>query len=378
MLKSTAKIKGSPDYILIGICAILLILSILILASASAPISQEKFGKSYYFLNHQLLFGFLPGLILAFLAFRINLAILKKWAPILFLINLILLVMVFLPEIGGTAGGATRWLILGSISFQPSEFLKLTLILYLAAWLTTRTPLKSKFDSLTEKKFDKTLLAFLILVGIIGLLLTLQPNVGTFGIIFAIALLIYFLASTPLWHTILIISIGVVSFFSLIRLAPYRMERILVFFNPETDPMGIGYQIKQAQILIGSGRIFGQGLGTSVQNILSIPHAISDSIFVIFTQETGFVGSLILISLFLLFFWRGFRIGKMAADKFSQLISLGITFWICLQAFVNISSMVGILPLAGIPLPFISYGGSHLIAELTGIGLLLNVSKNTS
>jgi len=368
--------NGHPDYILLGISIILLILGVLILASVSASLSLEKFGSTFYFLNHQLLFGLIPGLILAFISFRIPLNFLKKWSLVLLLINLVLLTMVFLPKIGAGVGGATRWINLGVISFQPAEFLKLTFILYLAAWLSSRTPTPLLHKS--GGGFGQTLIAFLLVIGLISLLLIFQPNVSTLGIIVLVASLMYFLANTPLWHSILIILTGVISLFSLIKIAPYRAARLLVFLNPETDPMGIGYQIKQALIAIGSGGIFGLGLGMSRQKFGFLPQSISDAIFPIFSEETGFLGSLILISLFLIFLWRAFKISKETPDKFSQLLSLGISSWISIQAFVNIGSMIGILPLSGIPLPFISYGGTHLVAELIGIGILLNISKNNA
>jgi len=167
------------------------------------------------------------------------------------------------------------------------------------------------------------------------------------------------------------------AFLVLIKIAPYRFNRILVFLNPELDPMGIGYQIKHALIAIGSGGIFGSGLGLSLQKFGFLPHSISDSIFAIFAEETGFLGSLVLVLLYLVFFWRGLKIGKQTGDNFSKFCAFGTTFWITLQAFVNIGSMIGILPLTGIPLPFISYGGSALISELIGVGILFNISRQT-
>ena len=367
MLKSTAR-HDSPDVILIATVLALLLLGILILASVSASFSQEKFGSSFYFLNHQIIFGLIPGIILAFFAFRIRLETLKKWVPVLLLINLALLAMVFLPKIGAEAGGATRWISLGPISFQPSEFLKITFILYLAAWLASRTE--------RVKGFGQTFVAFLLVISIISLFLILQPDISTLAIIVISAALMYFLATTPIWHSILIVLIGMGGLLALIKIAPYRLNRLLVFLNPEVDPMGIGYQIKQAIIAVGSGGIFGQGLGMSSLRFGFLPHSMSDAIFAIFAEEAGFVGAAILVLLFLIFLWRGFKIAKISQDKFSQLSALGITSWLCLQGFINIASMIEILPLSGTPLPFISYGGSALISELIGVGILLNISKN--
>jgi len=369
MLRDLVKNRGGqPDIFLAGVVLALIVLGILILASVSASLSQERFGTTYYFLNHQILFGLIPGFLLGFLAFKVKLSFFKKWAPVLLLVNLIFLAMVFLPLVGSASGGADRWVSLGPLSFQPSEFLKLSFILYLAAWLASRT---SK-----EKRFNQTFIAFLSVVGIISLFLILQPDISTLGVVAVSAALMYFLANTPLWHSISIILIGGGGLLALIKLAPYRLNRLLVFLNPELDPMGKGYQIKQALITVGSGGLFGLGLGMSQQRFSTfLPQSMSDSIFAIFAEETGFVGAVILILFFLLLLWRGFRIAKMKEDKFSQLAALGLTVWLCLQGFTNVGAMIGILPLTGIPLPFISYGGSALVAELIGVGILLNISK---
>jgi len=364
-----AKPLKKPDYYLLGVCIVLLLLGILILSSVSADISQEKFGQSFYFLEHQLIFGLIPGVFLGVLSYKTKLSLLKKWAPCFLLVNLILLALVLTPVFFGNQNrGANRWITLGPISFQPGEFLKITLILYWAGWLSSR------LERIKNKNFS--LLIFFLLMSFIGVLFILQPDVSTFGVLFIISTLIYFAADTPFWHTGLIMLIGIVGFLSLINLAPYRKERLMVFLNPGIDPMGISYQLKQSLITIGSGGITGVGLGLSKQKEFGfLPESISDSIFAIFAEETGFVGSFMLIIFFLIFFWRAFKIALFARDKFFRLVSLGIGSWILLQAFINISSMIGIIPLTGIPLPFISYGGSALISELIGVGLLLNISK---
>ncbi|MBU4298934.1 putative lipid II flippase FtsW [Patescibacteria group bacterium] len=392
------KDKERPDYILFSVIVILIILGILILFSVSAFISQAKFGKTYYFLNHQLLFGLVPGLILAFLAFKIRLDFFKKWAFILLLINLVLMLLVFFPKIGVESGGAARWLGLGKLTLQPSEFLKITFIIYLAAWLSSRGAkprsriwtcsanenlskfhygVKEKLKN-SRKIFNQTFIAFLGLILIIALLLLLQPNFSTLGIIILTGILMYFLSNTPLWQISLIILLGGASLIPLLKIVPYRAERLLIFLNPELDPMGKGYQLKQALIAVGSGGIFGLGLGMSQQKFGFLPQTFSDSVFAIFSEETGFIGGLVLILLFMVFFWRGFKIGLNSKNKFSQILAFGITFYIVIQAFVNIGSMLGIVPVTGIPLPFIGYGGSHLIAELIGVGILLNVSKQNT
>ena len=369
------KKKQKFDYILAVVVAVLVILGILVLASVSAAFSQEKFGRTTYYLFHQMICGLALGIILGFVAFKIKLSTLKKWAWLFILINLIFMALVFIPRLGIVAGGAPRWMNLGFVSFQPSEFLKLTFIFYLSAWLTSRT-IKKSFKK-TKKELKFTLIPFLVIIGIIAILLTKQSDVSTLGMIILIAALMYFSANTPLWHSVLIILISSAGFLVLVKIAPYRIMRLRVLLGSIKDPMGTGYQIEQSLIAIGSGGILGLGLGTSIQRLGFIPQTMSDSIFAVFAEETGFVGSLVLIFLFLVLLWRGFRISKRSPDKFSQLFTIGISSWICIQAFINIGAMIGILPLTGIPLPFISYGGSHMVAELIGIGILLNISKSS-
>jgi cell division protein FtsW len=363
------------DIILLAISTILGVVGILIVAGVSAPFSQERFGYPYYFLKRQVLFGFLPGIILGILAFKISLKTLKKIAPVLFFASLVLLGMVFLPYFGLSLGGAKRWVILGPISFQPAEFLKLTFILYLAIWLTKQDSFIKKGGRRSQKEMKISLIAFLIILSVVSLFLIFQPDFSTLGLIVIVAILMYFSAKTPFWYTIIIVLIVGGGLLGLLKLAPYRVQRLLVFLNPDIDPMGIGYQARQAQITVGSGGIFGVGFGMSLQKYGFLPHPISDSIFAIFAEETGFIGSLVLILWFLIFFWRGVEIGKRAQAQFQKLIAFGISYWIALQAFLHIGAMIGLLPLTGIPLPFISYGASHLIAELAGVGLLLNISK---
>ncbi len=359
--------KHKFDYFLAIVTCILLIIGILVLTSVSASFSQEKFGRTTYYLFHQIIYGLIFGIVFGFIAFRINLSFLRKCAWIFILINLACMALVFIPKMGVVAGGAPRWMNLGFTTFQPSEFLKLTFVLYLSALLTSFLKNKKAF----------TLIPFLVILGVLALLLTLQSDVSTLTVIISVGILMYFSSGFPLWHTILAILICAGGIFGLIKIAPYRMKRILVFLNPGIDPMGIGYQIKQILIAVGSGGIFGLGLSMSVQKFGWIPQTMSDSIFAIFAEETGFIGSMILISLFLLLLWRGLKIAKTSHNKFSQLLAVGISCWICIQAFINLGAMIGILPLTGIPLPFISYGGSHLIAEMIGIGILLNISKSS-
>ncbi len=357
------------DYVLMGATACLLVLGILIVMSVSSTIAQQKFGSPTFYLFRHIIFGLIPGIILGFLAYKIPLVRFKKWVAPMLLLNLFLMVLVFVPIIGIKLGTARSWLNLGFTTFQPSEPLKLTFILYLASWLASRA-------EKTKKEFLTTLIAFLTIIGIITLLLVLQPDVGTLGIIVITGSLIYFLAGTPLKHTAIIILGGVAGLAVLAKTASYRLERFLVLIK-DTDPMGASWQIKQALIAVGSGGIFGTSLGMSVQRFGYLPEPMADSIFACFAEETVLVGGLMLIFFFLVISWLGFMIAKKAKTNFEKLTALGITCWLSIQAFINIGSMLKILPLTGVPLPFLSYGGSALITELTGIGILLNISKNT-
>jgi len=360
----------SIDYVLLIVVVILILIGMVMIATVSIPLSLEKFGNSFYYLRHQILFGILPALALAILFFKIPLNYLKKYALFLLLANLIALFLIFLPKIGITIKGSSRWLNLGGVIFQPSEFLKITFLLYLSVWLSQKA----------NKSKPQILIAFLIILGILTFLLIKQPDMGTLVVIGIVAILMYFVSPMPFWHTLLIILIGVTIGLLLIYIAPYRLERLITLLRPETiDPLGKGYQIRQSLIAIGSGKIWGiEGifsLGMSRQKFGFLPHSISDSIFAIIGEEFGFIGCLALVSLFILFFWRGIRIAKNCSDKFLSFVAFGFSTLIIVQAFVNIGSMIGILPLTGVPLPFISYGGSHLVTELIGIGIFLNVSK---
>jgi cell division protein FtsW len=349
------------------------------LSTLSAPASLKVFGTTNFYLFHQLK-SIIPALILAIFAFLIPLSTLKKIAPWLLLVNLFALLLVFVPFFGSGFWGANRWIIVAGFVIQPSEFLKITAILYLSAWISSKIPEvdKKNWFSLAKNQWHSfifILLPFIVFLSVISIILIKQPDITTLGIIGLTLLAIYFAFRTPLWHVILIIASAIGGLAILIKLEPYRLSRLLVFMHPETDPQGIGWQIKQSLIAIGSGGFFGKGLGMSSQKFGFLPQAMTDSVFAIIGEEIGIIGCTVLILLFVLFLWLGFKIAKNSTDKFAQLTAVGITFFITLQAFINIASSIGIFPLGGIPLPFFSYGGSHLMTELIGVGILLNISK---
>ncbi|HPO68442.1 MAG TPA: FtsW/RodA/SpoVE family cell cycle protein [Candidatus Pacearchaeota archaeon] len=368
------------DYVLLLTIGMLLLTGILILADVSAVLSQEKFGKPTYYLLHQLFYGIIPGLIIGFIAYKINLFFIKKYSWIFVFFTLVIMSFVFLPKMGVTSGGATRWLNFGFFTFQPSEILKLTFIIYLSTWLSKRIEITKKTKSSKKYKKPKTwvkvFIPFLAIMGVIIILLTLQRNLSTLMVILITGGLIYFSASTPLIQIIIIFLIILLVALLLIKFFPYRLNRVMLLLDPLKDPMGLGYQLKQSLIAVGSGGILGLGLGNSYQKFGYVPQVISDSIFAIFAEETGFIGASLLVFLFLFFLWRCLYLAKKTNDLFSRFYIVGFSSWICIQAFINIGAMIGIVPLTGIPLPFIGYGGSHILVELIGAGILLNISKS--
>jgi cell division protein FtsW len=375
-------VKKHFNYFLFFIVTFLVGFGILFLACLSAPASLQRFGNTYYYLLHQLIFGILPAIVLGVIGYKISLHFLKKWAPLAVLINLIVLFLVFLPKIGNKAGGASRWIDMGFASFQPSEFLKITAILYLSAWIASKLADENVSDwkEITKKGYHNVIyifVPFVVFLGLIAVALFLQKDASTLGIISITLLALYFSARTPLWHTIVIVIAGVSSLLFMVKFEPYRLDRWLIFLHPDADPLGKGFQLRQSLISLGSGGVFGKGLGMSTQKFGFLPSAMTDSIFAIIGEEIGMIGVFILIVAFILFFWQGIKIARNSNDKFAKMTAIGIAVWITLQTFVNMASVAGIFPLAGIPLPFFSYGGSHLAMELFGVGLLLNISKNT-
>jgi len=373
--------KNAPDLTLLILISILIIWGMFTLATVSFHFSLERYGNSWHYFLHQLLMGFLPGILLVFIILKLNLEKFKKISFYLFGINLILLILVFLPKIGVEIQGARRWLSIGPVLFQPSEFLKITFLLYLASWLSGKLKNKEKTKKKSKGIGWQAPFVFIIMLGILGLILNWQPDLSTLIIIFLASLSVYFVSATPWWHSIPIVlgSGGIVAL--LIKFEPYRLYRVLPVLNPQIDPMGIGYQLKQCLISIGSGRLFGIGKGFSIglsqQKFNFLPQPMTDSIFAIIGEELGFLGCSLLVLLFLLFAWQGLKIGLNSRNEFFKLLAVGITSWLTFQAFFNIGGIIGILPLAGIPLPFFSYGSSHLLTEMIAIGLLLNISKKT-
>ncbi|MDP3792592.1 MAG: putative lipid II flippase FtsW [bacterium] len=346
---------------------LLLIFGLVVLSSAGIVEGQKKFGSSYYYLTHQLLYGVLPGLVLMFLFSKVDYKFWKKVSLLILFGSLLMMILVFMPNWGHDLRGATRWLNVGGFSLQPSEILKLGLIIYLAAWFGNR-------DERT-RNWTYSMAPFFIVLSFVTVLLLLQPDIGTLIVVTIISASIYFLAGSPLKHFFIIglLIVGVLAL--MIYVEPYRADRVKTFFDPSIDPRGISYQLNQSLIAVGSGGMFGVGFGKSTQKFGFLPEVINDSIFAILVEELGLVGAGVLIGLFVFFTFLLIRVVNNISDKFGKLLVIGMAAWIVGQAFLNIGAIIGLVPLTGIPLPFVSYGGTAMMVLLAGIGIVLNVAK---
>ncbi|MBT4335084.1 putative lipid II flippase FtsW [bacterium] len=362
--------EHKPDFVLIITLGVLTFVGLLLLSSASSVQAFQKFNDSYYFLKNQVIRGLIPGIIAFFIVSRIDF---RKWKGLAFWMligSIALLILVFIPGIGVSYGKAQSWISVFGFSFQPTEIVKLTFLIYLATWL-------AKKDEHQIKDFEYSFLPFLFVLGVIVFLILAQPDLGTLIVILAISFMVYFAAGAPWKHILALVGGGVIILFIAIQIAPYRLDRITAFFNPGIDPQGSSYHITQAKLAIGSGGMFGMGMGKSRQKFNYLPEVSGDSIFAVIAEEMGFFFAVAILLSFLTIMIRGFKIARGSPDNFGKLLAIGITSWISFQAFVNIAAMVGLLPLTGIPLPFISYGGTALTILLLASGILVNISKQT-
>lgn len=341
-----------------GLTVFFATLGLLVIADASYPLAIKDFNNQFYFVSKQF-WAVLVGMVLLVIFSKINFRFWEKVANYLFFANLILMLLVFLPGLGLKLQGASRWLDLGFASLQPSEFLKLTLAMYLA--------------KVAAKKMH--LAAFFLPVIIVCVLIMLQPDLGTTIVVGTISMIQIFVAGISMLPFFVFGGIGALAAFLLIIISPYRRARLETFLLQTTDPLGGSYHIKQILLALGSGGLWGVGLGQSRQKHLFLPETATDSIFAIFAEEVGFFGSVSFVILFGLLIYRGYRIALHAPNEFSQVLASGLVTWIAVQVFLNIGSMVAIIPLTGVPLPFVSYGGSAIVALLMACGILLNISK---
>jgi len=341
---------------------------ILIFSSASLGLLARSDNVFSSVIFNQIGIGLLGGLSAMGIIAHINYKHLKKYAFIFYILSIILLILVFVPHVGFTHGGARRWIHVGNLfSMQPSEIYKVAFVIFFALWLSR---LKERVST-----FKYGTLAFVTFIFISALLILAQPDTATFGVIVFAALGMY-LAAGARWRDIFVfILIGVLGLLFLAFTRPYVMDRFQTFFDPGRDATGSGYQIQQSMIAIGSGQITGKGFGQSVQKFNFLPEPIGDSIFAVASEEFGFIGSTLIILLYVGFALHGLKIAARTSDTFGRLVVIGIVILIVSGSFVNIASMIGLIPVSGIPLMFISHGGTALFITLASVGLVLNISR---
>lgn len=360
------KARSAPDLIMLAATFALLAIGVVMVYSASAVLSYHDFGDWYYYLKRQLLFAVLG--VLAMLAImNVDYWVWKKFAKIALAVGFLLLVIVLIPGVGVVRGGARSWLGISSFGIQPSEFMKICTILFLAKLLSEE---QGKMSS-----FKKGLMPPLAIVGLAFGLIMLQPDLGTGTVLVGASLLMIYVAGARISHLAGLGLLGVAGFVGLILVAPYRLRRITAFLDPWQDPLGAGYQSIQSLYAIGPGELVGLGLGMSRQKYNYLPEPQTDFIFSIIAEELGFIGGALVLILFALLVWRGMRTAITAPDTFGSLLAAGIVGMIAVQVIINIGVVIGMFPVTGITLPLISYGGSSLTLMLTSIGILLNISR---
>lgn len=364
-------VEGASDRFLLQIVLILVVFGLLMIESAGVTYSFVHFNNEHYFSEKQL-FSVVIGMFALFFFSRIDYHIFRRWSFLIFLGSLVSLILIFvLPEkFVSTINGARRWINLGFTSFQPSEMVKLTSILYISAWCSGKGQ-KNVAD------FKEGFMPFISILSLTCLLVIKQPDMGTTFMIAMIAISIFFLAGAKVKHIFSVAGVGFFLLLILIFSSSYRSERFMAFLNPEDHSQTSSYQIKQALIAVGSGGLWGVGFGKSSQKALYLPEPAGDSIFAVVAEEWGFLGVSVLLITFLLFVSRTIKIARGAPDLFGHLIAGGIATWIMVQTFVNIAGNLALMPLKGIPLPFISYGGTSIVFVLSAIGILLNISRQS-
>ena len=359
------------DWTLLTTALMLLGIGLVMIASASVGIAERQLGDPGYYLTRQLIYVGM-GLTVAWVAWRVPLAVWERVGPILVIVSLLLLVMLFIPGLGRTVNGATRWLLLGPFNLQVSELVKFAMVVYLAGYLVRRGD--------AVRTTIGGFLTPMVLVMIFAALLLRQPDFGATVVLLATALGMMFLGGVRLWLFGVLVAMALGSMAALAISSPYRMERLTAFLNPWADPFNSGFQLTQALIAFGRGEWFGVGLGASVQKLFYLPEAHTDFVYAVLAEELGTVGASAVVLLFVLLVTRIFRIGRHAAEAgmgFAAHVCYGIALWFALQAFINMGVNMGLLPTKGLTLPLMSYGGSSIVVMCAAIALVLRVSLET-
>jgi cell division protein FtsW len=374
VVKGPQRERHEPDYVLMAVAAALSAIGILMVYSSGGH-SAALQGSVFDAVSEQLGWGLLGGLVLLGVM-RLDYRYWRSFSILGIAVSIVLLVLVIGPSIPPLlqpidANGATRWLKIGGLpSFQPTEIAKIALVIFLAHWLSLKG---RKVGS-----FRGGLIPFVLLIGVFAGLILLEPDLGTTGVIVLTAFTMFFVAGGSIWQLALMVPLGVAAVAGVIMMKPYMMQRIAIFMDPFADPANAGYQTVRGIYSLAYGGVTGKGLGVSQQPAgLSVPAAENDFIFAVVGQEFGYLGGLLVIGLFLVLAWRGMRVAMNAPDTFGGLLALGVTAWLTFQAFINIAVVVSLIPMTGMPLPFLSKGGTSLVVVLAGIGILLSISRET-
>lgn len=357
-----------PDVWLLSAVAGLLGFGTVMVFNVSYFLADARFGDPYLFFRKHLI-SVAIGIVIMLVVSRLRLEMLEKWAGLMLPLCLLALLAVITPGIGAERGGAQRWIALGGFSLQPSEFVKLGVVLFLARWISRH---RERMPS-----FIDGLLPALVCVGLVCALILSQPDFGTTVIVGALALLMLFVGGARPVHVGGLVLVGLAGMVLAVQVAPYRMRRLLAFLDPFQHSQDSGFQLVQSLLAFGSGGATGVGLGQSKQKMLFLPEAHTDFIFALVGEELGLIGALVVLALFVVVAVRGFRIAARHPDPFASLLAFGLTAVLVLSAVVNIGVVLGVLPTKGLPLPFISYGGSALLATMIEVGLLSALSRMT-
>lgn len=362
--------RQAMDKPLMIVIGVLIILGLIMLSSASAVVAYNRYHSSYYFLNRQI-YAFMLGLGAFWFFSKFNYQYLKKYALGMLFFSIILLLIVFVPSWGVENNSARSWVEIAGFNFQPSEFVKLTFLIYLSAWFAAKKDRYGQADAGQKSR------PFIIVFSIIALLMLLQPDLGTLIIITIISFTVYLVGGGKFKYILSLGAIGLLGLALLISFNAYQKNRFKCVVNPEFSPKEYCYQVNQSLLAVGSGGWLGRGLGQSRQKFLYLPLVENDFIFSVISEELGFILSVAIILLFLFLFYRGYIIAKRAKDDFGRNLSIGIATWLMIQTIINIGGNINLLPMTGVPLPFISYGGTSVLSVMSALGILANISKQS-
>jgi len=375
VVKGPQRERHEPDYMLMAAAVALSALGVLMVYSSTGYEAGRAGGSVFDEVSEQLVWGLLGGLVLV-LMMRIDYRYWRTFSILGIAVAVVLLVLVVGPSIPPLlqpleVNGATRWLKIGGLpSFQPTEFAKLALVVFLAHWLARK--------GTDVRSFRRSLIPFVLLVAVFAGLILLEPDLGTTGVIVLTAFAMIFVAGGRIWQLAMVVPLGVAAVAAVVLMKPYMLQRVAIFLDPLADSTGAGFQTFRSIYSLAYGGITGKGLGFSQQPAgWSVPAAENDFIFAVVGQEFGFVGGMVVIGLFLVLAWRGIRVAMNAPDTFGGLLALGITAWLVFQAFINIAVVVSLIPMTGMPLPFLSKGGTSLVVVLAAVGILLSISRES-